>query len=171
MTVEHADGTTETAFCPPYSAKIDYAGNCGIAPDIMVGSAQTGEYGGLFYCRSSLPESEIVDGLSNTCLIGEKYLRMEIILYDSRDAGDDDPYSSGCNHDNLRCYGIGRIMMCRLGYGQIDIFGSTHTGGMNMSFCDGHVSRMSYNINAETLSNLLNCKDGNIVESVPGMDN
>ncbi|MDO4583699.1 MAG: DUF1559 domain-containing protein [Planctomycetia bacterium] len=164
MTVEHADGTSETAKCPKYSAKIDYAGNCGSAN----GVANTKESDGPIFNRQiSLQESDITDGLSQTCLIGEKYLRSEVALSEFDDSGDDDPYSAGFNHDSLRCYGTGKLWMDRSGYTQYDMFGSVHAGGMNMSFCDGHISRMSYDTNSQTLFRLLNRQDGNIVEVAP----
>lgn len=162
---EHADGTEEIVASPKYAAKIDYAGNAGATTDILQDDTdvKTAASGPIFFTASEVSVSEVRDGLSNTCLIGEKYLRPEVALSDASDGGDDDLFTSGRNHDSVRCWGPKKVMQDRSGVSSDQMFGSVHAGGLNMVFCDSHLQRMSYSIDSETLRKQLNRCDGEIV--------
>ena len=120
--------------------------------------ARTGN-NGVVYTLSTTRMSDITDGTSNTYLVGEKYL-------------DPDDYFTGLfKADNNPCYGgfdwdydrwSEVIPMCDTpGYaGGGSEFGSAHSDGFHMAFCDGSVQMISYLIDLATHQNLGNRCDG-----------
>ncbi|MDO4550274.1 MAG: DUF1559 domain-containing protein [Planctomycetia bacterium] len=145
------------------SAKMDYAGSYGGAKQLDGSSSDPGYQSGIFYVKSTVYEKDVIDGAAVTALIGEKNVNADgYIIAGSYtpDAGDDDLYLSARNQDTYRCWYEGKIFQDRSGYTKSHSFGSSHAGSMNMSYCDGHVSNMDYNINSNVLYRLLNRKDG-----------
>lgn len=130
---------------------------------------------GVIYYRSQLPFSRIVDGTSNTYLIGEKYLNPD--KYDStgkNDAtftyGDNQGAYAGYEWDNHRVAwqedSLGDVEYYQPkqdtpGYDtkRNEAFGSAHPGGYNSSFCDGSVRLISYDIDPEVHRRLANRLD------------
>ena len=106
--------------CGPLAvaAKGDYAINGG---EVYTPSTGIGNYD-----RKLITVADIVDGLSNTYLVGEKYLWPE--GYEtSLDGGDDDTMYWGPNHDVLRWVALGPIACPRQdqsGVSDAYIFGS-----------------------------------------------
>jgi prepilin-type processing-associated H-X9-DG protein len=99
--------------------------------------------------------AQIVDGTSKTALVGEKSLPPRFYdtgygdppNYDKGNGGDNNSMYQGYDVDNTRW--IGRVP--RQDSDTLDInhdkdFGSAHAGAMNMSFCDGSVQAISYDI-------------------------
>jgi hypothetical protein len=98
--------------------------------------------------RSRIGIKHVTDGTANTYLIGEKFLRPT--HYESgNDAGDNETWCTGFNNDNYRFafdppardIDPAVVRNCT-----VQIFGSAHDAGWHMSWCDGHVELLSYDI-------------------------
>lgn len=135
---------------------------------------------GVSYERSTVGFRQITDGSSNTYLIGEKYInsgRYE----DGTDSGDNETWCTGFNNDNYRTTGRlagnGRVIEAtpvpdiipdengQTGYvpDPWTRFGSAHPSVWLMSFCDGSVHAISYEIDWQIHRDLGNREDGNTV--------
>jgi prepilin-type processing-associated H-X9-DG protein len=153
--------------CSPFTvaAKGDYAGNAGDNFSPEAAATNTG----VFYHKSTIHVADITDGLSNTYLVGEKYLCPD--WYETgEDGGDDDSLFVGANCDNLRStYPGTSTVVCAPkqdqtgGYNTYQ-FGSAHSGTFNMSMCDGSVRSVSYEIDLEAHRCLGNRKEGKTVD-------
>jgi prepilin-type processing-associated H-X9-DG protein len=153
---------------PNQAARTDYAINCGN----QVGSSEvtyvphSGGYGsldqglndtssppnqnGISFERSQIAEGEVKDGLSNTLLIGEKYLIPQHYAT-GRDAADNECMFSGNNNDIARVPGRQFTpRQDREGFASGVRFGSPHAGGCNFVMGDGSVKTLSYSIDPET---------------------
>jgi prepilin-type N-terminal cleavage/methylation domain-containing protein/prepilin-type processing-associated H-X9-DG protein len=111
---------------------------------------------GVSFLRSVIKLRHIVDGTSKTYLIGEKYLNPDN-YFTGRDGGDNETWCTGYNNDNFRVTGGSHRDPNNEAFylppqqdtpGEVDTkaFGSAHTGGLNMSFCDGSVQFINYGI-------------------------
>ena len=113
--------------------------------------------------------AEIKDGLSNTYLIGEKYLNPDH-YDDGVDGGDNNPIYCGADWDWTRFalpYTDSQgVVHCSTpaqdqpGMFAWKIFGSAHASGCNMALCDGSVTTISYSIDEETYRRLVSRNDG-----------
>ncbi len=171
---------------PPTLSRSDYAVNAG---DFQVGNCEgnsgpadsrsvasypwpdTSQITGISFQRSEIRTAHIIDGTSNTYLVGEKYVQAD--YYDNGwDYGDNEGMFDGfannntrfCDTDSSRGRNLtptqdqpGKMNYC--------IFGSAHFGGFNMSLCDGSVRQISYNINPTIHAHLGNRKDGQPINS------
>jgi len=166
---------------PSVAARSCYAGNGGDrkgpgggAPDYAHGDDPN--YGwpdvslqnGLFHLHSMVRLADIRDGTSNTFLIGEKYLDPERYTTGS-DGGDNQSMYQGYDVDTVRFANSsgypGPPRQDRLGYNNINIFGSAHPGGANFVFADGSVHSISYSIDLPTYTHLGNRKDGQAIDA------
>ncbi len=154
----------------PQVAKTDYAVNEGdYITDTREGplTLQEGDSGkypwrdttratGICYQRSQVLPAMIGDGLSNTYLIGEKYVAQD--GYETAaDPGYDQSLYSGVDVDINRWVTgppkpDGKDVDMRA-------FGSAHVAGCHFVFCDGAVRLISYQIDAEAHRRLGNRKD------------
>ncbi len=143
--------------CDPLTsgAKIDYAANSG---DCTSPGESADPTTGVFYHQSKTRVASITDGLSNTYLIGEKSLSPDY-YQTGQSGGDDDTLTEGANCDNLRST-LYLPVADQPGSDACFMFGSAHTGGFNMSLCDGSVRSISYSIEATAHQYLGNRKDG-----------
>jgi prepilin-type processing-associated H-X9-DG protein len=115
---------------------------------------------GVCFLRSEIRMSEILDGVSQTYLIGEKYVSQP--NYDTADdRGHDQCMYSGVDLD---------INRWTIDPPQPDSdpqrerrFGSAHAGGCQFVMCDGSVRTISYQIDGEIHRRLGNRKDGQSV--------
>jgi hypothetical protein len=99
---------------------------------------------GVSFQRSEIGVQQVSDGLSNTYLIGEKYLDM--LNYETgTDGGDNETWCTGFNNDVSRC-AFNVPMQDRPGVGDDRRFGSTHSAGLFMAYCDSHVELVCYDI-------------------------
>ena len=169
---------------PEKGAKGDYAGSGG---DIYVGflgadgkprdaPPEGARFSGVIFQRSEVTPAEISDGLSNTYLIGEKYL--EVRHYeDGVDAGDDQVFWVGYDLDNLRFTrhfnymvsgdnpAITPVAPGNDGYfieHASQAFGSAHPSGFLMAMCDGSVQWISLAIEPEVHQMASNRWDGGV---------
>lgn len=112
-------------------------------------------FNGLCHVRSQVRVAEITDGTSNTYLIGEKYIRPEsyggspsqsdLTTYDT---GDNETIFTGFNRDYQRS-SVDPPQQDRMGFKRDFIWGSAHSGALNMSLCDGSVRTVSYDIDPD----------------------
>lgn len=113
---------------------------------------------GIVFGRSEINMRRVEDGTSNTYMVGEKYMSTDN-YDDGLDKGDNEPAFSGNNNDTLRTTSKVRSLNRPLelgpdkpgssdGVGEL-IFGSAHSGGFNMAFCDASVKLVSFDIDPE----------------------
>jgi prepilin-type N-terminal cleavage/methylation domain-containing protein len=107
------------------------------------------KYSGVSFRRSEVGMQHVTDGTSKTYLIGEKFLVPE--QYETGNAGsDNETWCTGFNNDNFRstydppARDRAGLLVERLCQG--NIFGSVHSAGWFVSWCDGHVELIDYDI-------------------------
>jgi prepilin-type processing-associated H-X9-DG protein len=112
---------------------------------------------GIAFQRSDVPPATVRDGLSQTYMIGEKYVT-RANYGTNQDPGYDQSAYSGVDVDLNRWVigpprpdGDDSDMRC---------FGSAHPGGCHFVFCDGSIRLISYQIDAEVHRRLGNRQDG-----------
>ncbi len=118
-------------------------------------------YSGICFVRSEISLKDVTDGASNTYLLGEKYLDPDNYTTGD-DAGDNQPIHAGYCCDNYRGTSTwhGGPMQDQPGYADVRAFGSAHSAGCHISFCDGSVRMISYSIDPEIHRRLGNRMDG-----------
>ena len=124
------------------------------------GWGSTSQYTGVVFQRSLVRITDITNGTSNTFLIGEKYLRPENYITGG-DPGDNESMYVGMDNDVTRTTDttmtdgtypglpgayVPNPLRDQLGYTNTFCFGSAHSSGLNMLYCDGSVSHISYTI-------------------------
>lgn len=104
--------------------------------------------GGVCFIRSRITAAAIRGGLSNTYVVGEKYLNPDDYST-GRDSGDNQSMYGGYYHD-YRSVRLGyQPLRDQPGRGGPENFGSTYPAGFTMTFCDGAVRHLGYDIDAE----------------------
>ncbi len=118
-------------------------------------------------CPASMTtDAMVLDGMSKTFLLGEKYLAPDNYnptTYDIgvMDPGDNENAYMGNNADVERWGGQNYPpMQDKPGYVNTYLWGSAHPGGFNMAFCDGSVHTIQYSIDLEVFRRLSNRQDG-----------
>jgi prepilin-type processing-associated H-X9-DG protein len=163
----------------PAHARSDYAVNAGHVgplnhagpPDLETGDGSWNwpswapHQTGISFLRSTLPESRVRDGMSNTYLVGEKYINP-----DNYDTGYDgaDNLSMYEGHDwDVNRWANENLppRLDRPGVAAYSNFGSAHLAGCNFVFCDGSVRLISYSIDKQTHQRLGNRQDGEPVDA------
>ena len=157
-------------------AKSDYAINGG---DIFVGAGSgpnsttaadlrsylwpdLDRFNGISFVRSRIRMAYVVDGTSNTYLLGEKAVN----LGDESDPGDDQTMYLGDDAD-IRRWTASLPIPDTARITDKSRFGSAHQGVCFFAFCDGSVRGISYQIDLPTHANLGNRRDNQPVR-VPG---
>jgi prepilin-type processing-associated H-X9-DG protein len=135
----------------------------GAGPTLADGLAQTGfadmtATNGLTAQRSEVRAGHVRDGLSNTYLLGEKYLNPDDYAT-GNDLSDDHSFFTG---DDLDPQGWTNELPAQdnRGVANFHRFGSAHTGGFNMAMGDGSTQFIGYDIDATVHANRGNRKDG-----------
>ena len=146
------------------SGRADYAGNAG-----------TGSTDGVFIKDTTKPINmgSILDGTSNTMLLGEKQVHPTVL---GATGGDNEAYpNAGWDEDTVRYHAATPVPAGTAGpqsdlkhpdanNGGKDIwsnrFGSSHENGVNVVLCDGSVRTIPYTIDAENFRRLLVRNDG-----------
>jgi prepilin-type N-terminal cleavage/methylation domain-containing protein/prepilin-type processing-associated H-X9-DG protein len=108
--------------------------------------------------------ADIVDGTSNTCMVGDK--RLNLARLGQPQADDNEGYTCGWNEDTVR-WTSQRPQPDFIGdpslYGG-KLFGSSHIGRFNMAFADGSVRSISYSISQATFKALGDVADGQVID-------
>jgi prepilin-type processing-associated H-X9-DG protein len=126
--------------------------------------------------------AEIKDGASSTFLCGEKNGNPDHYFDGSRaDSGDDACWSVGYDYDTIRwtLYKLPNAdgtpnpsatvqreyepLQDTPGVSKSAAFGSAHSGGFNMAFCDGSIQSISYDVDGQVFENLGSREDGNVI--------
>jgi len=98
---------------------------------------------GVFFAGSRIRTADITDGLSNTYLVGEKYVRMRQAKGpEDRDFGDDQAAYIGDDRD-IRRWTAEPPLRDQRDLDAPDAFGSRHPSTWNVLFADGSVRGMS----------------------------
>lgn len=119
---------------------------------------------GVFFPGSMVKQAHIKDGMTNTLLLGEKYVPAN--MYESAaNAGDNESMYIGDNADITRWTGQSYMpAQDRIGYNVYQIFGSSHPGVFNVALCDGSVRNLSYMIDGTAWRRLGNRHDGEVLD-------
>jgi prepilin-type N-terminal cleavage/methylation domain-containing protein/prepilin-type processing-associated H-X9-DG protein len=162
----------KTYFCPTRGAPRVFSGGSWYGPGGTYGHAQTDyagssvdSVGAIVFMNAppnpsptvSIPQISAADGTSQTFLAGEK--RLNIAAIGGFQGDDNEGYTSGWDHDTMRQTNNPPLPDTRSGDGG-QRFGSSHTGGVNMLFCDGSVKLISYTVTQTTFAALGNRADG-----------
>ncbi len=109
--------------------------------------------------------SDITDGASNTYLVGEKY-ECPDYYFTGTDWSDDSSMFQGWDIDTVRWTEIsdGPPRQHQNGLVNERTFGSAHSNGFQMAFCDGSVQMINYTIDPESHRRLGNRKDGQPID-------
>ena len=144
-------GVCQTPIGTGVAGRNDYAINGGSfqVPSISSGPPfNTTGFNGICTYASEVSAANIPDGLSNTYLIGEKYLCPNNYTTGA-DLGDKE---DACSGDDLSLIRWGNNltpilpMMDRSDVSPTNCFGSAHSAGWYASFCDGSVRLMNFNV-------------------------
>jgi prepilin-type processing-associated H-X9-DG protein len=117
---------------------------------------------GIAFQRSHVAVAMVTDGLSNTYLLGEKYVSVDG-YFDHSDSSYDQSAYSGVDVDINRWVLDPPLADAKPLHERL--FGSAHSAGCQMAFCDGSVHLISYQIDAEVHRRLGNRRDGQAVNS------
>jgi prepilin-type N-terminal cleavage/methylation domain-containing protein len=167
----------------PLVAKSDYATNTGdhddpnaagpshpfVQPDTLSEGVSDGwwqtqgvvrDATGIVFQRSSIRPAEIIDGLAQTYLVGEKYLNVDDYTTGAG-LGDMESVYHGDNDDTSRVTYPPDGGPRQDGTGPSrSLFGSAHPVGCNFALVDGSVRTVAYTIDVETHRRLGNRQDG-----------
>jgi prepilin-type N-terminal cleavage/methylation domain-containing protein/prepilin-type processing-associated H-X9-DG protein len=131
---------------------------------VAVGATCSDPGTGISFEGSEVAIQHIADGTSKTYLIGEKALNP--VNYETgTDGGDNETWCSGYNNDNYRTTYY-PPQQDRLGLDGRLIFGSVHGSVFNMSFCDGHVEGIAYDIEPRVHRSYGNRRDGSVAGEI-----
>ena len=112
------------------------------------------EFTGIVFGRSHVRPRQVVDGLSKTYLVGEKYV--EATKYQTgEDWGDNETLFAGFNNDN--CRSAARLPIADSAGGEFKTrFGSAHTHIWQVVYCDGSVRAHDYETDPKIHRDLAN---------------
>ncbi len=118
---------------------------------------------GVIYQYSQITPAHIVDGASNTYLLGEKYMNIDHRA-DGADPGDVRPLYVGFDSCNERIASTTVTPLQDASNSDssplsTQTFGGPHSGAFNMAFCDGSVHPIAYGIDPDTHHRLANRAD------------
>lgn len=138
----------------PLGAKCDYAANAGDGLDEQ-GSGSPWERPipttGVVGVKSQIELAQVLDGLSNTLMLGEKFVET-VNLHNGAALHDNENLYTGLNNDICRSTKLPPRTRPYTGWPAV--FGSYHPGGLNAGYCDGSVQHVAYEIDARVWRHL-----------------
>jgi prepilin-type processing-associated H-X9-DG protein len=172
---------------PPLANRSDYAGNVGDDSshfgNVLAGPSSypngdttfhwppAANFTGISFCHSQVRVADIKDGVSHTLLVGEKFMEPDHYV-DGKDIGDNEVMTTGFSEDNGRMASPSCLPYRdepsngpHLPSNIDSLFGSAHSGGLNVVFCDGSVHLVDYEIDGRVWGNLASKSDGQTVNS------
>jgi prepilin-type processing-associated H-X9-DG protein len=120
---------------------------------------------GVIYQGSKIRFADIIRGTSCTFLVGERYLQADN-YYNGFDCGDNEVMYVGCDNDNSRDTS-GSPHQDQVGLGDTQSFGSAHSGGLNMLYCDASVHFIQYDVNLASVWTPMGNRMSPIVTELP----
>jgi prepilin-type N-terminal cleavage/methylation domain-containing protein/prepilin-type processing-associated H-X9-DG protein len=153
----------------PQTNRSDYVANAGdtkrmwgSGPNVANGFAGAGfsnmiDSNGISHQRSEVKLSDILDGTSNTYMVGEKYLNPDHYRT-GLDYGDDHSFFAGDDFD-MHAWTDNPPLKDRKGFADFWRFGSNHPSGFNVAYCDGSVRHVAFSIDAAVHRFLGNTRD------------
>jgi prepilin-type N-terminal cleavage/methylation domain-containing protein len=151
---------------PDFFARSDYAGNAGERTAHFKSTYYSRDQEGVIYSKDGLPPAAIRDGLSNTYLIGERYLNPD--YYSKSFAANDQGWVVGHDHDGIRWTDFkGNDLSFQPrrdtpGVDNTKNFGSAHAV-FHMAMCDGSVQALSFSLDPHVHRKLGDRRDGEAV--------
>ncbi|MEX0792849.1 MAG: DUF1559 domain-containing protein [Pirellulaceae bacterium] len=113
--------------------------------------------------RSRTNMASVIDGLSNTLMIGERHVRVQDLGIEDDSVGDG-PLLSGWAYSSMRVAGPGWGLAKGPNAPRNQLlFGSWHPGVTNFVLGDGSVRPISVTIDTDNLGRLANRKDGQVI--------
>jgi prepilin-type N-terminal cleavage/methylation domain-containing protein len=175
----------EGNFSLKYATKTDYAANGGehigpvlpgkeshhktLASDNGIVSifswVGTGPHAFITHSYRDIEFKQVLDGLSNTYMVGEKYMNADT-YFTGVDPGDVHGMFEGTDYCTTR-YGGQALPPAQdeSGYTNSRIFGSAHPGSWHVVLCDGSVQAISYSIDPTMHGRLANRHDGQPIDA------
>lgn len=153
---------------PAFIARSDYAGNAGHQTSGSASWYASRIQQGVIYAKAGTPAALVRDGLSNTYLLGERYLNPDR-YGDGSYLANDNGWAAGHDHDNVRWTdfnGTDLSFQPRQDTPGLDNhrnFGSAHAV-FHMAMCDGSVHGIAYGIDPMVHRRLGDRNDG---QSIP----
>jgi prepilin-type N-terminal cleavage/methylation domain-containing protein len=159
---------------PPLYAKTDYAANGGDyrgglpsswMPDQAGADADLALCTGITTVHSEIRAANVVDGLSMTLLLAEKYLNPD--LYETgTDGADNGDAWQGKDWDSVR-WTPAAPLRDRRGAAVLERFGGPHASGFTAVACDGAVRGIRFDIDPGVWRRLGNRRDTEAANPVP----
>ncbi len=149
---------------PVVFARSDYAANAGNRISGTSGY-NTRNQTGVMYSRDGLAVAAIHDGMSNTYLLGERYISPDHYK-DGYSPASDQGWAVGHDHDVIRWTDNHANFLPRQdtpGAPDREKFGSAHAI-FHMAMCDGSVRGFNYSIELETHHRLGHRNDGQVID-------
>lgn len=167
---------------PEIAGRCDYAGNAGSQEFVIEAGLTTNDLrapdhtldaklhpnnayqSGVIYARSEV--RHIRDGASNTYLIGERHI--DFNRYERGFQTDDDNgWGVGYDSDSIRTTQMPPQFDHASTLGDNAYFGGPHLGGFHITFCDGSLRQMAYDIDSAIHYSLGNRADGQPSQNLP----
>lgn len=128
--------------------------------------AESDQWNGVLYQRSTVKLSEIEDGTSQTIMVGEKYVNADGYETGTLLGDNQNPYN-GFDSDNARSVNdlYWAPLLDRPGLSSNRRFGSAHPAVFHVAFADGSVHSLTYEIEAVVYAAYGSRNGGDIVES------
>jgi prepilin-type N-terminal cleavage/methylation domain-containing protein/prepilin-type processing-associated H-X9-DG protein len=130
-----------------------------------------GRFTGISFAHSQVRIADVKDGVSHTMLVGEKFVSSDH-YDDGQDRGDNESMTYGFTEDNGRLANTTHLPQRDIPSTSrfftrdyTDDFGSAHSGGLNVVFCDGSVHLVDYEIDGVVWGHLANKSDGVTINS------
>lgn len=144
-------------------------------PRLLFTLGGSGTMSGVSFERSMIAMRHVIDGLSRTYMIGERYIS-QTDYETGMNNGDNETWCTGFNNDNYRKTGRleeNQILELspafdgrQVSVGQFERFGSAHPNMWNAAMCDGSVQSISYEVDWHVHRDYGNRMDGNVVANL-----